>query len=225
MLIRSPIAQKMAGRRYARTIMKRFKPQAVGDAGQIEGYGSMFKVLDDWGTVTMPGCFTDSLQRHAEAGTLPKMLWQHDQTQPVGAWAEVVEDDTGLRCAGSLILDVAKAQEAYALLKAGAIDGLSIGFHLVAGEEVSAADAEAAGIDVSSGFRTEDGTIILMTECDLMEISLVTFQSCPTATVDGVRARPARPSSASPVPQPELLTLARALTTRVRSLSALRLPR
>ena len=97
MLIRSPIAQKMAGRRYARTIMKRFTPQAVGDAGQIEGYGSMFKVLDDWGTVTMPGCFTDSLQRHAEAGTLPKMLWQHDQTQPVGAWSEVVEDDTGLR--------------------------------------------------------------------------------------------------------------------------------
>ena len=68
----------------------------------------------------------DGLQRHAEAGTLPKMLWQHDQTQPVGAWSEVVEDDTGLRCAGSLILDVAKAQEAYALLKAGAIDGLSM---------------------------------------------------------------------------------------------------
>ena len=103
--------------------------------------------------------------------------------------------------------------------------GLSIGFHLIAGEEVSAADAEAEGIDVSSGFRTKDGTIILMTECDLMEISLVTFQSCPTATVDEVRARPARPSSASPVPQPELLTLVRALTARVRSLSALRLPR
>ncbi|MCA0249055.1 MAG: HK97 family phage prohead protease, partial [Proteobacteria bacterium] len=159
------------------------KPLLVHEATPV------FKVLDDWGTVTMPGCFAASLERHKAAGTSPKMLWQHDQTQPIGAWSDVAEDDTGLRCAGNLILDVAKAVEAHALLKAGAIDGLSIGFQLISGEEVSAADAEAEGIDTSSGYRTEDGTIILMREIDVQEISLVTFQSCAEATVDGVRVK------------------------------------
>lgn len=201
----------------------RFKPQAVGDAGAIEGYGSVFKVLDDWGTVTMPGSFAASLERHKAAGTSPKMLWQHDQTQPIGAWSDVAEDDTGLRCAGNLILDVAKAVEAHALLKAGAIDGLSIGFQLISGEEVSAADAEAEGIDTSSGYRTEDGTIILMREIDVQEISLVTFQSCAEATVDGVRVKtiPAALKKDSRNRHVDLLALARAMTGRARSLSRL----
>lgn len=59
------------------------------------------------------------------------MLWQHDPAQPIGVWDEVREDAAGLWVKGRILNDVAKGREAAALIEAGAIDGLSIGYRTV----------------------------------------------------------------------------------------------
>jgi uncharacterized protein len=62
------------------------------------------------------------------AGRQVKMLWQHDPAQPIGVWDEVREDARGLWVKGRLLTEVARGREAAALIAAGAIDGLSIGY-------------------------------------------------------------------------------------------------
>lgn len=147
---------------------------AEGDSGLIEGYGSFFGNVDSWGDVVMPGAFGETLAEHKAKGTLPKMLWQHDTTQPIGVWEEIVEDGTGLRVRGRLLLEVPKAMEAYQLLKAGAIDGLSIGYR------------------VTDGGLNEATRAYELRSVDLLEISLVTFPANEEARVLGVKAsRPA----------------------------------
>ena len=92
------------------------------------------------------------------------MLWQHDPTQPIGIWDEVREDATGLWVKGRILTEVEKGREAAALLAAGAIDGLSIGYKTV--------KAERDG----KGQR-------LLSELELWEVSLVTFPMLPEARV------------------------------------------
>lgn len=210
-LITAPAATR---RRPSAPPMRRLKPALTGDTetGTLSGYGSIFGALDDHGTITMPGCFTASLEKHRAAGTMPKMLWQHDPTVPIGTWPSLAEDATGLLCSGQLLLDVDKAREAHALLKASAIDGLSIGFDLPEGyTEISEDEAIDLGIDVSSGYRLDNGMIGLLEVVDLWEISLVTFQSCPDAVVDEVRARH----------DPHLAELSAALAERARAVTQL----
>ena len=84
--------------------------------------------------------------------------------QPIGIWDEVREDATGLWVKGRLLRDVEKGREAAALLAAGAIDGLSIGYRTV--------KAERDG----KGQR-------LLQELELWEVSLVTFPMLPEARV------------------------------------------
>jgi len=92
------------------------------------------------------------------------MLWQHDPAQPIGIWDEVREDATGLWVKGRLLPQVEKGREAAALLAAGAIDGLSIGYRTVRAE------------------RDGKGQRLLQ-ELELWEVSLVTFPMLPEARV------------------------------------------
>lgn len=59
------------------------------------------------------------------------MLWAHDPSTPIGVWDSVTEDATGLKVSGRLVLDASAGRDACVLLKAGAVDGLSIGFRTV----------------------------------------------------------------------------------------------
>jgi len=122
--------------------------------GHFEGYASVFNVVDRGNDLIMPGAFRRSLQDRGAGGI--KFLWQHDPKEPVGILDEIYEDARGLYIRGRLILDVSRAREARQLLGAGALDGLSIGFHTVKSRERS------------------DG-VRLLREVDLWEISLVTF--------------------------------------------------
>jgi HK97 family phage prohead protease len=107
------------------------------------------------------------------------MLFQHDPAEPVGVWLELTEDFRGLRARGRLIPDVTRARELIALVKAGAVDGLSIGFRTVKGR-----------IDPMSRVRK-------IHELDLWEISIVTFPLLAGARVRAVKGsrRPSRPLS------------------------------
>ena len=134
------------------------------DGYGIEGYASLFGKRDQGGDVVVKGAYSASLKRLAAGGRAVKMLWQHDPAQPIGIWDEVREDATGLWVKGRLLRDVEKGREAAALLAAGAIDGLSIGYRTVRAE------------------RDGKGQRLLQ-ELELWEVSLVTFPMLPEARV------------------------------------------
>ena len=140
---------------------------APDETGVFEGYASVFGVVDQGMDVVAPGAFAKTLGKRQV-----KMLWQHDMAQPIGVWEEVREDERGLFVKGRLLPDVDKGREAIALLKAGAIDSMSIGYRTI--------EAEAANVN-GRGVRK-------LTEIDLFEISLVTFPMLPDAKVTDVKS-------------------------------------
>jgi HK97 family phage prohead protease len=99
-----------------------------------------------------------------------KMLWQHDMSQPIGVWDDIYEDERGLFVRGRLLKEVEKGREAMALLRAGAIDSMSIGYRTM--------EAIPEG----------DGRVRKLMEVDLFEISLVTFPMLPDAKVTNVKS-------------------------------------
>lgn len=140
---------------------------AVSDGLEIAGYASLFGKRDQGGDVVQAGAYARSLARLAAEGRRVKMLWQHDPAQPIGIWDEVREDGRGLWVKGRLLPEIGKGREAAALIAAGAIDGLSIGYRTVrAGKE--------------AGGR-------VLQELELWEVSLVTFPMLREARLGAVK--------------------------------------
>ena len=94
--------------------------------GTVEGYASLFGEVDQARDMMMRGAFADTLA--ARGIRRVPMLFQHDPSEPVGIWLDLREDHRGLIARGRLIPKVARGRELLSLLRAGAIDGLSIGF-------------------------------------------------------------------------------------------------
>jgi uncharacterized protein len=131
---------------------------AVDDAGAITGIAWPFGSPDRMGDEIAFGAFKGA------SAPLP-MLWAHDPATPVGAWDSVRETAKGLEVKGRLLIDdVAKAKEVRALVQAGAVRGLSIGF-----------------VTKTSASRKGGGRTIKALE--LVEISLVTVPAHPGAKV------------------------------------------
>ena len=147
-----------------------FEIKAVNADGTVEGYGSVFGVRDNYDDVISKGAFVQSLKDHKAAGTMPAMLWQHDADKPIGVWTEMVEDEKGLRIKGQLAMETVKGKEAHALLKMGALNGLSIGFM-----------SKEWAYDRETEVRT-------LTAIDLWEVSLVTFPANEKARVTNVKS-------------------------------------
>ncbi|MGX9393661.1 HK97 family phage prohead protease [Nitrobacteraceae bacterium UC4446_H13] len=134
----------------------------------IEGYASLFGEIDQARDMMMPGAFTQTLRQRG-LRKIP-MLFQHDPSEPVGIWLELREDFRGLWARGKLIPDVARGRELLALLRSGAIDGLSIGYRTVRGR-----------IDPKTRIRK-------LYQVDLWEISIVTFPLLTGARIEAVKA-------------------------------------
>ncbi|MBM9595213.1 HK97 family phage prohead protease [Roseitranquillus sediminis] len=143
----------------------------VTNGTRIEGYASVFEKTDQGGDVVARGAYSRSLQDMARTRRTVKMLWQHDPAQPIGVWDEVREDERGLYVSGRLLSEIARAREAAALIEAGAIDGLSIGYRT------------RKSVRDGRGRR-------LLSELDLWEVSLVTFPMHIDARVDAMGDRP-----------------------------------
>lgn len=144
--------------------------KSVTDEGTFSGYGSVFDVEDFGGDIVAPGAFKESLEAYRAKGRMPALLWQHDHRQPIGVWESITEDAHGLKMDGRLLVkDVTRAREAHALMKAGAISGLSIGYIPKRWE------------DDDTGRRT-------LKEVDLWETSIVTFPMNDDARVEAVKA-------------------------------------
>ncbi len=142
----------------------------VREDGVFEGYASLFNQEDLGGDVIFPGAFRESLAKRGAAGI--KMLFQHDPNQPIGVWLSLTEDARGLYVEGRLMAEVERAREVLALMRAGALDGLSIGFKTVFGRR-----------DGRTGVRR-------LMSVDLWEVSVVTFPMLPEARVRAVKGRP-----------------------------------
>jgi HK97 family phage prohead protease len=130
--------------------------------GKIEGYGSLFGIVDNGGDIVVKGAYAASLARRNSRQEKVKMLWQHDPAQPIGVWDEVIEDDKGLIVKGRILDQVAKGREAKALMEAGALDGLSIGYRTIRADYKDSGERQ-------------------LLEVDLWEVSLVTFPMLPEA--------------------------------------------
>lgn len=130
---------------------------------RFAGYAAVFGHVDGGGDVVKAGAFARSLRRGA--GAVP-LLWQHQPGRPIGRIDYLREDRRGLRVIGRLS-DGAAGREAAALLRDGAVSGLSFGYR------VRAAQGE--------GPRE-------LTELDLVEVSLVTLPMQPRARVHMIAA-------------------------------------
>lgn len=140
----------------------------ITDDGVFEGYASVFNLVDQQGDMILPGAFEKTLTKNQQQNNL-KMLWQHDVKKPIGVWEHIIEDGYGLFVKGRLLMDLKLGKEAYTLLKAGVIDGLSIGY-----------------TPSQSHFDGEKNAKCL-SEIDLFEISLVTFAANPKAKITNVK--------------------------------------
>jgi HK97 family phage prohead protease len=125
---------------------------------RFAGYAAVFDRPDRGGDVVRPGAFARNVRRGP--GSVP-LLWQHDLRRPVGRIEYLEEDRRGLRVIARLSAGAA-GREAAALLKEGAVRGLSFGYR------VRSASGDAPRV---------------LTDLDLVEISLVTLPMQPRARV------------------------------------------
>jgi HK97 family phage prohead protease len=153
---------------------------SLSDGFAVEGYASLFGIGDHGGDIVQKGAFQHSLQAAVRANRKIKMLWQHDPAQPIGIWDELREDAHGLYAKGRLLEPILRAREAAALIAAGALDGLSVGY-----------TTKEAGFD-AAGAR-------LLNKLELWEISLVTFPMLPGARVSAKADEPAEENRVSEV--------------------------
>ena len=134
----------------------------VSDTGEISGIAWPFGSADRVGDMIEKGAF-------AHSGTVP-MLFEHDRKQPIGVWHGIAETTKGLEVHGQLLIaDVQRAREVHALVKAGGLSGLSIGF-----QTTKSAPRMPRGRSIKS--------------LALHEISLVSVPCHPGARVNSVKS-------------------------------------
>lgn len=149
-----------------------FSVKSLEEDGTFTGYASVFDVVDSHYDVVKKGAFQVSIAKLKASGRKMPILWMHDSTKPIGTFHTVIEDEYGLYVEGKLLIsDVQQAREAHALLKAGAISGMSIGYYLKKYES------------------DKDAGVWNLTEIDLFETSLVTFPANDDARVIDVKSK------------------------------------
>jgi HK97 family phage prohead protease len=164
------MTRRDAGMRRLPALETKVAHEPVGSVepdGTFSGYASLFDVVDLGRDRVRAGAFAASLARRGASGV--RMLWQHDPGEPIGVWLALREDARGLFVTGRLAPAVARSREALALLRQGAVDGLSIGFRTA-----------RSLLEPKTGIRD-------LVEIDLWEISLVTFPMLPGARVARVK--------------------------------------
>jgi HK97 family phage prohead protease len=136
---------------------------AAEDTGEIEALAWPFGMADRVGDMIEKGAFADA--------KLPlPILFGHDQNDPLGAWDHAEEKADGLHLRGRLLIgQVKRADEVHALVRAGAVRGISIGF------------VTRKSMPRKGGGRT-------ITKLEFLEASLVTLPMHPGARVTSAKS-------------------------------------
>ena len=133
----------------------------------FSGYASVFGGIDSFGDTILKGAFTESLEAMTRK---PLMLYGHNQSNVVGKWLDLEEDEVGLFVKGQFTPNHSLADDVYASARHGAIDGLSIGFRV----------KKDGSEELENGGRR-------LTKIDLVEVSLVGFPADDAARVTQVK--------------------------------------
>jgi len=135
------------------------------DERMIRGYASVFGGIDSYGDTVAKGAYEDTI---ADRERPVRMRWNHFGPV-IGKWTKMYEDDKGLYVEGQLTPGHSVAEDVYASLKFGAVDGLSIGYIPKEYED-----------DKETGIRT-------LKEIELIEISVVEEPADLGAKIDEVK--------------------------------------
>lgn len=133
----------------------------------FEGYASVFGGIDSFGDTIMSGAFSESLENMTRK---PLMLYGHNSEHVVGKWLEMEEDDNGLFVRGQFTPNHTLANDVYASMRHGAVDGMSIGFRI----------RPDGAEELENGGRR-------ITKVDLVEVSIVGFPADDAARVTQVK--------------------------------------
>ena len=149
-----------------------FEIKAVSDDGLFSGYASVFDNVDSYGDIVRKGAFVESISEWERKGKMPPILWHHNPEDPIGVYTKMQEDDKGLFVEGRLLIDdVPRAKQTHALMKAGVIDGLSIGYR------------------VKEYLYNVDEEVTDLIKLSLREVSIVTFPANPETRIEAVKSR------------------------------------
>jgi len=136
--------------------------------GRFQARVMHYDVVDDYETEFAPGLFRESLEAR-----LPRVVWAHDWSEPLGRYIDYEDGQEYLDLIGEFdnFEDVPRARQAYAQLKSGTIDEFSVGFMPLDGEMV-----------------VRDGRdIFRFTRARLDEVSLVLAGAVPNTQLLAVR--------------------------------------
>ena len=137
----------------------------TGEGRKFSGYASAFGGVDSYGDTILAGAYKATI---GERSRPIAMRWNH-HGPVIGKWTKMEEDETGLFVEGELTQGHSVAEDAYALLKHGAVTGLSIGYRAVKEME-----NKTGGYDLA--------------EIDLIEISVVESPADLAAQVSNVKS-------------------------------------
>ena len=137
-----------------------------GGDGTLEfsGYASVFDGIDSYGDRIKQGAYTNTIK---DRDRPIQLRWNH-WGPVIGKFTEIREDEKGLFVTGELTKGHSTAEDAAALLRHGAISGLSIGY--------VAKDSEM------------NGPIRELKEIDLFEISVVEEPADNSAHITGLKS-------------------------------------
>lgn len=134
--------------------------------GFFSGYASKFNGVDSYGDTIVPGAYAKTVTNRERPIA---MRWNH--TGPViGKWLKAEEDEHGLYVEGELTPGHSVASDVYALMKHGAVTGLSIGYRIPAGGS------------------EKKGDVRLLKQIDLVEISVVESPADLQAQIGDVKS-------------------------------------
>lgn len=106
------------------------KLKAIGDSREVSGYLAVFGVKDMSGDIFVKGCFAKSIKERGPKSASKykiKMLWAHDQKDPIGQFTELVEDDYGLKFTAK-IDEVESGDRFLVQAKSGTVNQYSVGY-------------------------------------------------------------------------------------------------
>jgi len=134
--------------------------------GFFSGYASVFDGVDSYGDTIVKGAYSKTL---SERQRPIQMRWNHFGPV-IGKWISAQEDEIGLHMTGELTLGHSVADDAYALMKHGAVNGLSIGFR------------------IPEGGSEKSGDVRLLKRIELVEVSIVEEPADLSARIGDVKS-------------------------------------
>ena len=136
--------------------------------GEFTGYASVFEGKDSYNDTISRGAFVDTIENRRRP---VRMFYGHSPGRVIGKWLEMCEDDHGLFVKGEFTPGNDDAKNVHALMKHGAIDGLSIGFRI----------PKDGAEEIEDGGRR-------INKIDLVEISVVSLPADESAIIQTVKS-------------------------------------